>query len=269
MTKLIWATIKERKWPVLIYCAASVLLLLLYVALYPSLQAQSQQLAEVLKSMPENLLKALGSAPDQLSNFTLEALLASKQFSMVWQLLAAILAISIAGNDLAGEIERGTVEFLLSQPVSRLKLYFARFISGSILLTIFAAVSTLLVIPMAAAFNVAYVADTYYKLFFVAWLYSLAVYAFAYFLSALNSSKGRVYGISAALITIMYVAFLVSALKDSLDKLKYISFFHYFSADLLTSGQIDKLGVLIFILTIVIFLGLGAVVFEERDIATT
>jgi ABC-2 type transport system permease protein len=269
MIRLIWETIRERKWPVIIYSLSSALLLLLYVALYPSLQAQSQQLAEVLKTLPEGLLKALGSSSGQLSNFTLEALLASKQFSMVWQLLAAILAISIAGNDLSAEIEKGTIEFLLSQPISRLRLYFARFISGSILLIIFSAVSTLLVMPMAAAFNVAYNGEIYYKLFLVASLFSLAVYAIAYCLSAIFSTKGRVFGIGAGLITAMYVAFLVSSLKDNLSSLKYVSFFHYFSADLLYTDNIDKLGILIFVLTIVAGVGIGAAVFEKRDIVTS
>lgn len=269
MFSLIWTTIKERKWPVIIYSAASVLMLLMYVALYPSLQSQMQQLLDVLKSMPEGLLKALGSAPDQLSNFTLESLLASKQFNLVFQLLAAILAISIAGNDLAAEIENGTIKFLLSQPISRQKIYFARFISGVMLILIFVAFSTLSVIPMAAAFHVAYVASSYYKLFFVASLYSLAVYAIAYFLSAISSSKGRVYGISAGIITIMYIAFLVSALKDSLDKLEYASFFHYLAPDLLSTGKIDNFGVWIFALTIIIFVALGAIMFQKRDISTT
>jgi ABC-type transport system involved in multi-copper enzyme maturation permease subunit len=179
------------------------------------------------------------------------------------------LAISIAGNDLSGDIEKGTIEFLLSQLLSRLKLYFARFISGSILLIIFSAVSTLLVMPMARAFNVAYNAEIYYKLFLVASLFSLAVYAIAYCLSAIFSNKGKVFGFGAAIITIMYIAFLVSSLKDSLGSLKYVSFFHYFSADLLFTGNIDKLGILIFVLTIVAGVGIGAAVFERRDIATS
>lgn len=266
MINLIWEEVKERKWPVLIYSVVSILLTILYVALFPSLQSQTQQLTEVLKSMPENLLKALGSSPAQLSNFTLEALLASKEFSMVFQFLAAILAISIAGNDIAGEIERGTIEFLLSQPVSRLKFYFARFFSGIILLTIFVACSTLVVIPIAAAFNVSYVGDIYFKLFWVALLYSVATYSFSYFLSAIFSSKGRVYGISAGIVTFMYIAFLVSALKDNLDKLKYLSFFHYFSPDILFSGTIDKLGIIIFVLVIIIFTSIGAVLFSKRDV---
>lgn len=266
MINLIWETIKERKWPVIIYSVISILLLLLYVALFPSLQSQTQQLTEVLKSMPEGLLKALGSSPAQLSNFNLEALLASKQFSILFQLLAAILAISIAGNDITGEIEKGTIEFMLSQPISRLKFYFARFFSGLILLTIFVACSTLTVIPMAAAFHISYQADIYYKLFFVALLYSSAIYAFAYFLSSVFSSKGRVYGISAGVVTFMYIAFLISALKDSLDKLKYLSFFHYFSPDILFSGNIDKIGVWVFVSTILLFVAIGAIYFSKRDI---
>jgi ABC-2 type transport system permease protein len=268
MIKLIWANIKERKWTFIIYTVSSVLFLLLYVALFPSLQSQAQQLTEVLKTLPANLLKALGSDPSQMRNFTLEALLASKQFSLFWQMLAAFFAISIAASDLAGEIEKGTIEFLLSQPISRLKLYFSRFLSGSILLTIFTAASTLLVIPMSAAFKISYNASAYYKLFFVALLFALALYAIAFCLSAIFSTRSKVFGIGAATIITMYAAFLFSALKDSLDKLKYISFFHYLPPDLLTSGKIDNVGVWVFILTIIISVTIGAIVFQKRDIVT-
>jgi len=266
MLRIIWETMKERKWPVIIYCAASVLLLILYIALFPSLQTQSQQLTEVLKSMPDNLLKAFGSSADQLSNFTLESLLASKQFSMMFQLLAAILAISIAANDLSGEIEIGTIDFLLSQPVSRLKFYFARFLSGTFLLTIFVVLSTIVVMPIAGLFHVVYNPEIYWKLFVVAWLYTIAFYAFSYLLSVIFSAKGRVFAITAGMLTAMYAVYLISVLKENLDKLKYLSFFHYFSADIMYSGQIDKTGALIFIITIIGGLLIGAVIFDRRDI---
>lgn len=267
MIGIIWTTIKERKWTVLIYSAMSVLFLLLYITLFPSLQTQTQALTDVLKTMPEGLLKALGSSPDQLSNFTLEALLGSKQFSMVFQLFAAILAFSIAASDLSGEVENGTIEYLLSQPVSRLKFYFARFISGLILLAVFVAASTLLVMPMAAVFHVAYIPSAYYKLFLDAILFAIALYSFAYFLSAMSSSKGRVIGISTGIFAVMYGAFIVSALKESLDKIKYISLFHYFPGEILNGGSIDKLGVWIFIIVIIFFTTLGAIIFDRRDIA--
>ncbi|MCX6810466.1 MAG: ABC transporter permease subunit [Candidatus Berkelbacteria bacterium] len=258
---------KERKWPMLIYSMSSILLLLLYVALYPSMASQSQQLAEVMKSMPEALMKALGSSAAQLTNFSLEALLASKQFSVVFQALAAIFAISIAANDLAGEIETGTIEFLLSQPISRTKLYFSRFFSGSLLLIIFCILSTVTVIPIAKLFHVDYSAVVYWRLLFVSVLYSLAIYSFSYVLSAIFSVKGRVTGIAGGIITLMYVVFIISSLKESLDKLKYLSFFHYFSADVLYTG-VDKLGVWIFIAIIIICTTAGALVFNQRDIST-
>ena len=267
MISIILTTIKERKWSVIIYSVLSVLFLWLYVALFPSLQSQMQALTAVLKSMPEGLLKALGSAPSQLENFTLEALLNSKQFSMLFQLFAAILAFGIAASDLSGEVENGTIEFLLSQPISRLKLYFGRYISGLILLTVFVAASTLLVMPIAAAYHVAYVPSVYYKLFLDALLFSMALYSFAYFLSALSSSKGRVIGISAGVLVLMYAAFIVSALKESLDKIKYVSLFHYFPNEILNGGGIDKLGVWIFLGIIIVFTGLGAIIFKNRDIA--
>jgi hypothetical protein len=78
-----------------------------------------------------------------------------------------------------------------------------------------------------------------------------------------------VYGVGAGMLAVMYTAFLVAALKDSLDKFKYISFFHYFPPDLLTSGTIDKVGVWVFVIVIVVFTSFGALIFDERDIATS
>jgi ABC-2 type transport system permease protein len=266
MISIIWTNIKERKTSVIIYIVISVLFLWLYVALFPSLQAQSQALGALLKSMPEGLLKALGSAPDQLNNFTLEALLGSKQFSMTFQIFVAILTFGLAASDLSGEIEGGTIEYLLSQPISRLKFYFARFISAFILITIFVAASTLLVMPLAALYHVVYVSNIYWELFADGLLLSMALYSFAYFLSAMSSAKARVIGISTGIFVVMYGAFIVSALKDNLDKIKYISLFHYFPGEILNGGGIDKLGVWIFAIIIVLFTTLGALIFKKRDI---
>jgi len=267
MISIIWTNIKERKWSVIIYSVMSALFLWLYVALFPSLQAQTQALIAVFKSMPAGLLKALGSSPDQISNFTLEALLGSKQFSMVFQIFAAILAFGMAASDLSGEVENGTIEYLLSQPISRLKFYFSRYISGFILITLFVAASTLSVMPMAAAYHVAYIPHIYCQLFADGLLFSISLYSFAFFLSAMFSGKSKVIGLSSGILLIMYVAFLVSALKDNLDKIKYISFFHYFPGEILNNGGIDKIGLWVFAVSIVVFTTLGALIFKNRDIA--
>jgi ABC-2 type transport system permease protein len=267
MISLIWTNIKERKSSVIIYSLMSILFLWLYIALFPSLQEQSQAISAVMKSMPEGLMKALGSSPDQLSNFTIEALLNSKQFSMVFQLFAAILAFSIAASDLAGEVENGTIEYLLSQPVSRLKLYFSRYFSGIVLIIVFVAASTLSVMPLATLYHIDYSSGVYLPLFIDALLFTLALYSFAYFLSSFLSNKGKVVGISSGILVVSYVAFIFSALKDSLDKVKYLSVFHYFPGEILMGGGIDKLGVWIFIGIIIFFTFIGAVLFNKRDVA--
>jgi len=265
MLKLICSTIWERKWPVLIYCGSSLLLLLIYVAIFPSMQAQTQQLIQILQSMPKAILSAFGSA--NITNFTLENLLVSKYFSLVWPLLAAILGISMAGNDVAYEVEKGTIEFLLAQPISRTKIYFARFLAEIFALAIFSALSTISVIPMAIAFHINYVAINYFKLFLMAILFAWTIYALSLFFSCLFSNKGRVYGVMGTIIIAMYVASLVATLKDSLDKLKYLSFFYYFTSNILVDGKFNWLAIILFSIIIIIFLVLGLVVFQKRDIA--
>jgi ABC-2 type transport system permease protein len=267
MAKLIWSTIWERKWPVLIYCASSVILLFLYISLYPSLQSQMQSLNQLMATFPKGVLTAFGIT--NLTNFTLESLLVSKQFGLVWPLLAGILGISLAGNDLAREIEQGTIEFLLAQPISRAKLYWSRFIAEISALIVFAAVSTLPAIPIAMAFHVDYIGVNYFKLFLVATLFAWAIYSMSMFFSALFSTKGRVYGVMSGIVVAMYVAFLLSTLENSLDKLKYFSFFHYFTANVLIDGKFDWLAMVVFSATIIVFTILGLIIFKRRDIAIT
>lgn len=270
MIKVIFATIRDRYGAILIYCGVVIGLIFMYVALFPSLQTQSQQYAEIFKSFPDTFMKAFGFDSAQAFFFSLESFMSAEQYSLTWPILAAILSMSIAANNIVYEIENGTIEFILSQPISRLKFYFGRFFAGLIFLAIFTVASVLFVIPAAKIFDVAYVFDNYFKLFWGAFLFIAAIYSIATFFSSVMSEKGKTYAITAGIVIGMYVLNIVSSLKDGLGDLKYFSFFHYFSATkLLVDGVADEHSVWVFGLTIVVFTLAGAIAYSRRDIATS
>src|SRR4051794_16380744 len=101
---LLWSTtnmwqitlreLKDRKWSLLAYCLGSFLLLWLYVATFRSSQNSAAQLQELVKSYPKGLLNALGLS--DLNMDTVEKYLNAKHFSLLWPLLAIILALSRA-----------------------------------------------------------------------------------------------------------------------------------------------------------------------------
>lgn len=135
MWTVIIRTLKNRKAALIIYTLSGIFLLWMYVALFPSFSDQAANMQEYMESFPEGFLKAFGIEDFDMS--TIEKFLSTEQYSFVWPLLMLFFVISLAGVGLAGEIERGTAEILLSRPISRLKLFWSRYIAGAIMYMIF------------------------------------------------------------------------------------------------------------------------------------
>ena len=96
---------------------AHALLIAFTVAFWPS-YAGSPQLAELTEDLPEALRALVG----QGDLGTASGFLSSQLFAFLLPLLIGIFAAGRAAGTLAGEEERGELELLLAQPVSRLRL---------------------------------------------------------------------------------------------------------------------------------------------------
>ncbi|MFA5107010.1 MAG: ABC transporter permease subunit [Patescibacteria group bacterium] len=265
MWSIIVRFLKDRRISLLVYCLSGVAFLEMYVAIYPSIFSQAARFNELFQSYPKEFLKAFGV--DRLDMSTLENYIAMEHFSMIWPLMMIILMISIAGGALAGEIERGTIELVLSRPISRLKLFIGRYTYGFIALAIFILTTVFMIIPLAELHNVTYDAGRYYLIAILGLLFGLAVFSLAMLASALFSEKGRVSMIMGGLLVLMYVLNLVAALKENLSDLKYLSFFHYFDAQsALTKGELNLTSVWVFAGIIVVSTIVGAVVWKRRDV---
>lgn len=263
---IIWKEIKDRRVSLIAYTAAGIGLVLMYVALYPSLQGQAATYAKLMESLPKGFAEAFGVDANFLS--TLEGYIASEMFSFMWPLLSIFFMVSRAGNAIAGEIEKGTMGTLLSQPVARSSVYLAKVYAAMISLLIFTLATILTTIPFAFLFKLKVATLNYFILAFMGLLFGLAIYSFAFMLSTMSSDKTRVYGITGGLLFSMYVANVVSSLTQSLNWLKYTSIFHYFDAPaVLIHRQISSVSIMLFALSAIIFLILGQVIFTKRDIS--
>ncbi len=87
-------TIKDKKWVILTYCLAGIIFLWMYIVLYPTVQSSSAQVSELIKSLPEPLIKAFGLDPESFTTF--EGLVAGKNFSLFWLMMFIGLLVSLA-----------------------------------------------------------------------------------------------------------------------------------------------------------------------------
>jgi len=268
MLGIIWRSIKDKKLSLIIYSVASVGFLEMYIALFPSLQKQSQQLSELMKSYPDSFFKAFNIDPNQLSFTEIGSYLGMEQFNFIWPVMAIAFAIGFANYSLAGEIEKGTAEILLSQPISRLKIFLSKYIVGLGFLATFTFVSVFAIIPLANVHGASVDISKIAFFALVSFLFVWAVYGIAFLASSFFSEKGKAAFAVSGVLVLMYVLNIIGGLKESLNDLRYLSFFNYFQpANVIDKGQTDSLTFFVFIGVAVIASLLAALWFNKRDIA--
>lgn len=264
---LLRRTIKDRRLSLYIYCGIGIILVWLYASLFPSLQKQSDKFNQLMDAYPKELMKAFDIESPGVIFSKFENFLATEQYSFMWPILVIALMVAWGAAGLAGEVEKGTIELLLAQPISRLRIFFGKYLSGLVALAIFTAITVFCAIPLAAAYEFGFQTENYIKVAIIGFLFGLAIYSITMFLSAIFSEKGKVYFLTTGLVVIMYVLNLVANLKDNLSDLKYFSFFHYFAtSDALMKNQIDPWAYLVFGGTILVTTILGVMFFIKRDI---
>jgi ABC-2 type transport system permease protein len=264
MISIFWQYIKDKKVSLLSYSLAAVFFSWLYVALYPSIQDQAAGFSELFKNYPKQLLTAFDIKDFDLSRLEL---FLQKEFGLILPLMTIFFLVSLAAGAIAFEIETGTLDNLLAKPVSRFTIYVGRYLAGLLILTIFSAMSTLVIIPLAAAYSLAYDTQAYVMLGYLQMLFGSAVFSMSFFLSAVFSEKSKVYMVAGSLIFVMYVLNVIAKLKDTFEKVRYISLFNYY--DITTTMNehfITRSSIFVFLGVSLICFVAGAIWFQRRDI---
>jgi len=269
MSALITKTLKSNRIGLAIYIAICTGFVWMYAAFYPSILTESEKLKEAFTAYPQDLMKAFGIEIESfISSF--EGFMAGEYFSMLWPIILIVLIIAYGASAIAGEIEQGTIELLLAQPISRLRIFFSKYLSGLFIITIFIAISISTVILFAYVYNIDFQWQNFLTVSVLGFLFAFAIFGICFMLSAISSSKGKPAAFTGGLLIIMYALNIFSAFQESLENLKYVSFFHYYDQNAaLLNNHIDSLNIAVFLTVGIICTVVGTVVFVKRDIATT
>ncbi len=250
------------------YSLGSVAFLEMYVALFPTVQKQAGQFNQMMQTMPAELFKAMNMDPSSLSFGVLESYLSSEYMSFLWPILLIIFVISLANYISVQEVDKGTIETLMSLPASRVKIFVERYFAGMLLIAGFTAVSLFGAIPLAMLHGVDFVFSNYVTAFIGSFFFAWAIYSLAVLASVICSAKNKASTITAGIIMLMYVLNVIANLKDSIQGLRYGSFFYYFNgSDLLAKNVYPEnallaLGGFAVVVTIV-----AVYIFKKRDLS--
>lgn len=268
MIKIFWRTLKDKRLSLIIYSLSMVAFTEIYVALFPTFSSKQAEFDKLLALYPEQMFKALGMDKASFSLTKIESFLATEQYSLTWPIIIIVMAISFGGSVIAGEIEKGTIETLLAQPISRIKLFFSKYVAGLFYLITFTLISVYSIVPLAAIHNVSFKMENFNKMAILAVLFAIAVFGLSMLAGSFFSEKGKANFTVGGTLIVMYVLNLVSSFKDNLKDLKYLSFFHYYDfSAALTKNTLDQNAIWVFLGVAIITTILGAFWFNRRDIA--
>ncbi len=230
---------------------------------YPSIR-DNPALNRLVEDYPEALKAfiAFGGSIDYVSG---AGYLGIELFSFMVPLLFVIAAVA-NGAALAGEEERGTLDLLLSQPVSRREVAAAKLASAAAEMAVLTLVLWLALWAGVAVFDMGVSAANLLAASVTAGALGLTFGAVAFLLGAATGRRALAIGITAALAVAAYLVNALAALVSGLGPLQKASpFYHYAVGDPLRQG-IAPAHAAILIAIAAISAVAGIALFERRDL---
>ena len=258
--------LKDRKNSILMFSIFGTGMLWLYILMFPSMQKLGKDLISYMEALPPAVTDLFPVSEATFAN--IENFLAMEHYSLMVPLFIIFMLVAMAAVALASEVERGTAEILLARPISRIKLFFSRYLVGIASLIIFIAASTLMIIPLAGLHNVDYSLTNFISISILCFVFGWTVFSVSFLASAIFSERSKVYMTMGGMMVGMYVMQIVASISEKWDYVQYFSFFYYYDYNkAILENSIDATNILLFTVVAVVCTIAGAYWFNKRDVA--
>lgn len=250
-----------------------VLWALLVVWIYPSLGDTGVNFEDYLDAMPEQLRAAMGIAgPEetalvfQAGAFTYEGYVHIEYISWL-PLLLGIYAVVYCGGLVSKEVERGTLDVVLSQPVERTTFLLSK-LAGFLTLALAATGSSTIAVLLGALTigedaNVTNVVAVHV----VSFLLVAAIAGYSTLASCISLDPGRSLAVAGVLTAVSYFANVLGSAVEAVGFLKYVSLFYYYdSLQVLAEGAVNWAGIAVYVGVFAVTTAAAILVFRRKDL---
>ncbi len=239
-------------------------MVLLLVLIYPSIR-DVPEFQELVDSLPEAMRNLfMGSSVVDFLSPT--GYLNSRLFAFLAPALFLVYAIGQGTGGVAGEEERGTLELLLSSPISRWRVALEKFgtlVLGTLVLTIVLFVGLWI---SATAIDMDIAVDKLAQASVSLALLAVAFGAMALAIGAVTGRRGAAMGATTGLAVAAYLIDALAPLAGFLDTLRPISPFKYYSSAVPLLNGLDPLHAGVLLGITAAFVVVAVVGIERRDL---
>ncbi len=241
-----------------------ILINLMIVLIFPSIEESSAALTEYMNNLPPAMIAIFGD----IQNFTtMEGYLGLELFGFFLPALTLGFGIAYGGSVIGSEEDTGTLDLLLSYPISRrsvLTQKFGAIAAFALLVLVTSTVGLLLGVAMVdSTIDVANLAAAVLNVGLLTLVFGTITLA----LTGVGLNRGAASGIAAGLAAITFLMNSLAPLADLPDAVRHVTPWYYYDAsEVLISGFVPA-NAAVLLVAIVILLAIGLVGFQRRDIA--
>jgi ABC-2 type transport system permease protein len=242
MMPVIRWTLWQRRWSRFWWCLGVLLLIVLTLALYPTIHDQAAQLNKSFGSLNQDTLALFGGT----DFFSPVGYLNSQIIYFTLPLILAILGIGL-GNSLIGREEAdSTLEALLARPVSRSRLLAAKALAGIADLFFVTLVASVVTIVLARLVNMGIPLGNIAAACCALFLLVLTFSAVAFLLAATGRGRAAALGIA---VVYAFGGYIIGSLAATVHWLKGPSLvfpYHYYRTADILHGTFDWSSIIFF-----------------------
>jgi ABC-2 type transport system permease protein len=254
-------TIYDRRHGLLWWSLGISLLTVSVLSVWPSVRDEYQKLVQ---NYPEALLAFFGIQKGGLGSAA--GYLQAELFSLILPLM--LIAYMIAGGSAAtaGEKEAGTLEFLLSQPVSRRRVLLEKFFGLCTSLAVITVVFAGVLVAFTRVFDIDIAAPHLVAATASAYVLAALFGAIALLAGSVTAHRAVAAGVASAAAIAAYLLSSLAALVVGLKRFRPISPFWWYSGhDPLRQG-LEPLHIVLLLAATFVCVATAVVMFDRRDL---
>lgn len=264
MMAIIRSNLWQRRWFILWWCLGVAAFIALEICFYPALKGQTAQLNKSFSQIPASVKSFIGDSGDYFSPTNY---LNSRVFYLVIPILFAVLMIGLGSSLLAREEQDGTLELLLSRPISRSRLLAGKAMSGLVITGSVALAGLFVCVGLSKAVGLPNSVAEISAAMLLSYLMCLVFGAFAFMLSAIGQ---RARALSIGLTTFVFVAsYAITGFTATIAWAKWPARFlpyYYFNPQRMLTGHFTWGPVLGYAAAILLYIIIARLGFQKRDI---
>jgi len=217
--------------------------------------------------MPKGMLAAFG-LEQGMSITSVPDFLSTEYYSMIFLVLMALFTLSLAAKLLSHLVEQGSMTYILSTPISRIK----------VLLTIIGVFITGLFLILFCNFTFSYVGSilvgekikdlsAFFNLHLVGFLFFFAIGGYCFLFSTLLTEEKKAVAYAGGLTLLFYLLDLMGRLSDKFEMTRYMSIFYLYQPSEILKNNTNILSVSLILLIIGFITYFAALfIFKRRNL---